>query len=50
MRRIRSAWDEEEMLSDETGIYSEDVRDLLVDDDEISSIEAAFMRGWEEAM
>lgn len=29
--------------------YSEDLRDDLVENDEISAAEAAFMMGWEEA-
>jgi len=46
MKRIYSAWDNEEL---DEGIYSEAYRDGMVSDDEISAIEAAFMRGWDEA-
>ena len=35
---------------DDESIYSEDVRDLLLEDDELSPFEDAFMRGYEEAM
>jgi hypothetical protein len=38
----------EEGLDDES-IYSEDVRDQLLEDDELSPMEAAFMQGYEEA-
>ena len=48
MKRISSAWDDEEW--EDAGFYSEDFREDLISDDEISAIEAAFMRGWEEAM
>ncbi len=33
----------------EEDVYSEEGRDHLVDDDEISAREAAFMQGYEEA-
>lgn len=48
MKRIRSAWSDEEFSMDD-GFYSEKKRKDLLDDDEISLIEDAFMRGWEEA-
>ena len=35
---------------DDESIYSEDVRNALVDDDEISPFEEAFMKGYEEAI
>ncbi len=35
---------------DDESIYSEDVRSLLLDDDELSPFEEAFMRGYEEAI
>ena len=34
---------------DEENFYLEDARELLVDGDEITPIEAAFMKGWDEA-
>ena len=38
----------EHILEDES-IYSEDVRDQLLEDDELSPMEAAFMKGYDEA-
>ena len=38
----------DENLDDES-IYSESVRDQLLEDDELSSVEAAFMQGYDEA-
>ncbi len=37
-------------VADEEGVYSEEDRESLVDDDEISAQEEAFMRGWDDAM
>ena len=34
---------------EDDNIYSEDYRDQLLEDDEISPIEDAFMRGYDEA-
>jgi len=34
---------------DDENIYSEDVRDRLLEDDELSPMEAAFMQGYDEA-
>ena len=34
---------------DDESIYSEDVRNALIDDDEITPYEEAFMKGYEEA-
>ena len=45
---IHSAWDVEEISKDE-GIYSENIRTNLVEDDEIDPWEAAFMEGYDEA-
>jgi hypothetical protein len=47
IKRISSAWEDEEL--DDESIYSENSRANLVEDDEISAIEAAFMKGWEDA-
>ena len=44
-KTIRSSWGEEE----DSSIYSEGVRETLVDDDEIDSWEEAFMKGYDEA-
>ena len=38
----------DEDLDDES-IYSENVRDQLLEDDELSPMEAAFMQGYDEA-
>lgn len=38
----------EEPIEEET-IYSEDYRERLLEDDEISPWESGFMQGWEEA-
>lgn len=43
-RKYRS--DEEE---DDISIYSKDVRESLLDDDELTPMEEAFMNGYEEA-
>lgn len=39
----------EEQDSAEDSIYSEDFRDSMLEDDEISAFEAGFMAGYEEA-
>lgn len=43
-------WDEElnKILEDDS-IYSEDVREQLLEDDELSPEEAGFMKGYDEA-
>lgn len=46
MKRIILDWDESE---DDT-IYSEEYREHLLEDGELSPEEEAFMRGYEEAM
>ena len=44
-RKYRS--DEEE--EDDINIYSKDVRESMLDDDELTPIEEAFMNGYEDA-
>lgn len=44
-KRIR----EEENSEDDINIYSREVRESLLDDDELSPIEEAFMSGYEDA-
>lgn len=44
-KMIRSPWESEE----DNGIYSEDIRETLMDDDEIDSWEEGFMKGYDEA-
>ena len=41
--------DHEDYIIDDESIYSEKVRDQLMDDDEISAMEAGFMQGYDEA-
>jgi len=41
--------EEETMEIDDESIYSEKVRDRLLEDDELSAMEAGFMQGYEEA-
>lgn len=43
---IRSAWDDEKSES----IYSESERLLLLENDELTPIEEAFMKGWENVL
>ncbi|MFC1801238.1 hypothetical protein ACFLZB_02150 [Nanoarchaeota archaeon] len=43
LRRIEDDW------VDDIDIYSDRARELLIEDDEISVEEEAFMRGYEEA-
>ena len=43
VRRVEDDW------VDDQDIYSDDFRELLIEDDAISAEEEAFMRGYEEA-
>ena len=45
VKTIRSPWEEDS----EENIYSEKSRHTMVEDDEITPLEEAFMEGWEEA-
>ena len=45
LKKIEDDWEDD----DDDTFYSEPSRVLLVEDDELSPSEAAFMRGWEEA-
>lgn len=40
----------EEEESDDISIYSKNVREALLEDDELSPMEEAFMKGYEEAI
>ena len=40
---------EKDVLADELGIYSLESRERMVDEDEITPAEEAFMKGYEEA-
>ncbi|MBI2649840.1 hypothetical protein HYX04_00840 [Candidatus Woesearchaeota archaeon] len=48
MLKKRNYNDEES--EDDNTIYSKDVRELLLDDDELSPMEEAFMNGYEDAV
>ncbi|MBI3035139.1 hypothetical protein HYY71_02345 [Candidatus Woesearchaeota archaeon] len=41
---------DEEKSEDDISIYSKDVRESLLDDDELSPMEEAFMNGYEDAV
>ena len=41
--------DNEPQELDDDSIYSEEVRDRLLEDDELSPMEAGFMQGYDEA-
>ena len=43
-------WESDEESSDDTNIYSKGVRELLLEDDEISSFEEGFLNGYEGAV
>ena len=49
MEKIRLLWEEEDD-KDDISIYSRKVREELLEDDELSSIEEAFMQGYDEAV
>ncbi|MBI2129884.1 hypothetical protein HYU07_06660 [Candidatus Woesearchaeota archaeon] len=42
--------DKDEEFEDDEFVYSDDEREELVENDEISSWEAAFIKGWKEAI
>lgn len=41
---------DEESNEDDISIYSKDARELLLEDDELSPMEEAFMNGYEDAI
>ncbi len=41
---------DEEDSEDDISIYSKDTRELLLEDDELSPMEEAFMNGYEDAV
>ena len=49
MEKIRLLWEEEDD-KDDISIYSRKVREELLEDDELSPIEEAFMQGYDEAL
>ena len=46
---FRKWYRKEEKEEDDISIYSKDVREELLDDDELSPMEDAFMNGYEDA-
>ncbi|MBS3131884.1 hypothetical protein J4212_05615 [Candidatus Woesearchaeota archaeon] len=52
MKAKEELFTEEEIdaIEGDESIYSERVRDALLEDDELSPMEEAFMRGYEEAI
>tara|TARA_Y100000310_G_scaffold24354_1_gene23387 strand:+ start:33904 stop:34056 length:153 start_codon:yes stop_codon:yes gene_type:complete len=46
----KKIYDEEKESDDDISIYSRDVRESLLDDDELSPMEDAFMNGYEDAI
>ena len=49
-RMLKKRYIEEEESDDDISIYSKDVRELMLDDDELSPMEEAFMNGYEDAV
>ena len=49
MEKIRLLWEEEDD-KDDISIYSRKVREELLEDDELSSVEEDFMQGYDEAL
>ena len=47
---LKKKYMEEEESDDDISIYSKDVRELMLDDDELSPMEEAFMNGYEDAV
>ena len=45
----RRRYKEAEENSDDINFYAEDVRESMLEDDELSPFEEAFMKGYEEA-
>ena len=45
----KSLYSGKEKDEDDTSIYSKEVRESLLDDDELSPMEEAFMNGYEDA-
>lgn len=41
---------EEEKSSDDTSIYAKEMREAMLEDDELSPMEEAFMNGYEDAV
>ncbi len=47
---LKRKYSDDENSDDDNNIYSKNVRELLLDDDELSPMEEAFMNGYEDAI
>lgn len=47
---MKKKYQKEEENTDDISIYSRDARELLLEDDELSPMEEAFMNGYEDAI
>ena len=50
IRVLKRKYIKDEESDDDISIYSKDVRESLLDDDELSPMEEAFMNGYEDAV
>ena len=50
MRMLKRKYPKDEESDDDISIYSKSVRESLLDDDELSPMEEAFMNGYEDAV
>lgn len=50
LKRIFRREKSEEQSEDDISIYSKDARESMLEDDELSPMEEAFMNGYEEAV
>jgi hypothetical protein len=46
----KRSYDRDEESDDDVNIYSKNARELLLEDDELSPMEEAFMNGYEDAI
>ena len=49
LRMLKKKIFRDEKSEDDIGIYSKDARESMLDDDELSPMEEAFMQGYEDA-
>ena len=50
IRVLKKTFPVEDKDEDDISIYSRDVREIMLDDDELSPMEEAFMNGYEDAV
>ena len=50
IRVLKRKYQRDEESGDDISIYSKDARESLLDDDELSPMEEAFMNGYEDAV